>query len=120
MFDEIDKALEHNISQIYFVDAVGGTGKTFVFNALLYKWRLENKNIVLAVASSGIAALLLAGGKTAQSRFGIPLKLMADSSCHVKSRSDLAKMLRYVQAIIWHEAPMMSKYAVECVDRLLR
>ena len=45
---------------------------------------------------------------------------MADSSCHVKSRSDLAKMLRYVQAIIWDEAPMMSKYAVECVDRLLR
>ena len=64
--------------------------------------------------------LLLAGGKTAHSRFGIPLKLMADSSCHVKSRSDLAKMLRYVQAIIWHEAPMMSTYAVECVDRLLR
>ena len=81
---------------------------------------LGKKKIVLAVASSGIAALLLAGGKTAHSRFGIPLKLMADSSCHVKSRSDLAKMLRYVQAIIWHEAPMMSKYAVECVDRFLR
>ena len=62
VFDKIDNALQQNISQTYFLDAVGGTCKTFLFNALLSKWRSKQKN-VLAVASSGIAALLLSGSK---------------------------------------------------------
>ncbi|CAF0963172.1 unnamed protein product [Brachionus calyciflorus] len=59
---------------LFFVDGPGGKGKTFLYNTLISYIRSQNKK-VLSVASSGIAALLLAGGKTAHSRFKIPLNL---------------------------------------------
>jgi hypothetical protein len=65
---------------IYFVDGPGGTGKTFLYNKLLAKVRCEG-DIALSVASSGIAALLLEGGRTAHSRFKIPIQLDETSTC---------------------------------------
>ena len=65
---------------IFFVDGPGGTGKTFLYKGLLAKVRAEGI-VALAVASSGISALLLDSGTTAHSRFKIPLKLGADSTC---------------------------------------
>ena len=49
-----------------FLDVPAGTGKTFLINLLLAKVRFDKKN-VLAVASSGIAATVLEGGRTAHS-----------------------------------------------------
>ena len=51
-------------SNLFFIDGPGGTGKTFTYNALLAAVRAEG-GIALAVASSGVAALLLPGGSTA-------------------------------------------------------
>jgi hypothetical protein len=51
--------------KVFFLQGPGGTGKAFVDNYLLAKVRLEGM-IALAVASSGIAALLLLGGNCAQ------------------------------------------------------
>ncbi|XP_062519604.1 uncharacterized protein LOC134194679 [Corticium candelabrum] len=59
---------------IIFLDAPGGTGKTFLLNLLLAKVR-QQKKIAIAVASSGIAATLLTGGRTAHSAFKLPLNL---------------------------------------------
>jgi hypothetical protein len=59
---------------IIFLDAPGGTGKTFVINLLLAKIRQQSK-IAIAVASSGIAATLLHGGRTAHSTLKLPLNL---------------------------------------------
>ena len=120
VFDTIDAATHgEQQSHIFFVDAPGGTGKTFLFNALLSKWRSTQK-IVVAVASSGIAAILLEGGKTAHSRFGIPLQVLQNSSCSVTNLSAVGKMLLLAHAIVWDEAPMASKYCVECVDQFMR
>ena len=47
----------------YFLDAPGGTGKTFINNLLVAKVRFDRK-IALTVASSGTAATLLEGGQT--------------------------------------------------------
>ena len=49
-----------------FLDAPGGTGKTFLIH--LTNVRFDRK-IVLAVASSGIVATLLEGGRTTHSTF---------------------------------------------------
>ena len=57
-----------------FLDAPGGTGKTYVINLLLAQIR-STGSIALAVASSGIAATLLTGGRTAHSAFALPLDL---------------------------------------------
>ncbi len=59
---------------IIFLDAPGGTGKTFVINLLLAKIRQQSK-IAISVASSGIAATLLHGGRTAHSTLKPPLNL---------------------------------------------
>ena len=55
---------------------------------------------MLNVASSGIAALLLEGGRTAHSRFAIPLNVLDDSMCHIPGDSDLAELIRKCKLII--------------------
>ena len=57
---------------LFFLYGYGGTGKTFMWKTLLAGLRSKGM-IVLNVASSGIASLLLPGGKTAHSTFCIPL-----------------------------------------------
>ena len=119
VFNEIDAAVETKSNTVFFLNAVGGTGKTFLFNALLSKWRARRK-IVRAVASTGIAALLLQCATTVHSGFKVPLLCMPDSSCSVSGRSGKGKLLAQANAILWDEAPMSGKDVVNCVDRLLR
>ncbi|GJY10519.1 uncharacterized protein Tco_0378704 [Tanacetum coccineum] len=69
----------------------------------------SERMIVLSIASSGIASLLLPGGRTAHSRFVIPLKLMENSTCGIKQNTHLAELMQQVQLIIWDEAPMTQK-----------
>jgi hypothetical protein len=106
-------------SRLFFVAGCGGTGKTFLWTTLASRLRGEGK-IVLAVASSGIAALLLPGGRTAHSRFRIPLALNDQSSCSISQRTAVADLVRQAALIIWDEAPMMHRHAFEAVDRTLR
>ena len=107
------------MNTVFFLNAVGGTGKTFLFNALLSKWRSSRK-IVTPVASTGIAALLLQGATTAHSAFKVPLQVMPDSTCSITARSQAGKILLQSEVILWDEAPMSGKDVVDCVDRLLR
>ncbi|XP_071709075.1 uncharacterized protein [Rutidosis leptorrhynchoides] len=76
--------------------------------------------IVLAVASSGTASLLLPGGRTAHSRFVIPLELLENSTCGIKQNTHLAALLHEARLIIWDEAPMTQRYAFEALDKTLR
>ena len=107
------------VKKDFFIDGPGGTGKTFLYSALLSTIRSKGK-IALAVASSGIASLLLENGRTAHSRFKIPVNLDDLSTCHISPNSELAKLIRMAQIIIWDEAPMMHKYAFEALDRSFR
>jgi hypothetical protein len=71
-FDSIMESIKKDLGKQVFVDGYGGTGKTYLWKAITTKLRSEG-NIVLAVAPCGIAPLLLQGGRTAHSRFHIPL-----------------------------------------------
>jgi len=122
VFETITSQVESgtpSISNVYFIDAPGGTGKTFLFNTLLAKFRSQRK-ICLALASSGIASILLAGGRTAHSRFKIPLSVDEATSLRINKRTMLGKLLIAAEIIIWDEAPMTSKNILSSVDRLLR
>ncbi|KAE9542286.1 hypothetical protein AGLY_003413 [Aphis glycines] len=66
------------IKEEFFLDAPGGTGKTFLINLLLAQIRSSGK-VALAVASSGIAANLLSGGRTAHLTFKLPLNVLFDT-----------------------------------------
>ncbi|KAF8087130.1 hypothetical protein N665_0598s0014 [Sinapis alba] len=74
-------------------------------------------DIVLNVASSGIASLLLPGGRTAHSRFGIPLSSDEFSTCNITHGTDQVNLVKEASLIIWDEAPMMSKHCFEALDR---
>ncbi|XP_019183233.1 PREDICTED: uncharacterized protein LOC109178135 [Ipomoea nil] len=104
---------------LFFVYGYGGTGKTFLWRALSAAIRCKGQ-IVLNVASSGIASLLLPGGRTAHSRFAIPIAINEDSTCNIKQGSDLAELLIKTSLIIWDEAPMMHKHCFEALDRTMR
>src|SRR3954451_17452775 len=88
------------------------------YSNLLGKVRLDG-HIALAVASSGIAALLLPGGRTAHSCFKIPINIHENSTCSVKHGSELAALLQVTKLIVWDETPMMHRHAFEAVDRTL-
>ena len=76
IFSEIKLSLSSNkcVSNCFFIEGPGGCGKTTLYTYLLNYHRLKGK-IALSVASSGIAAILLPGGRTAHSRFKIPLDI---------------------------------------------
>ncbi|RIA04789.1 hypothetical protein BRARA_K00943 [Brassica rapa] len=93
-------------------------GKLF-FQTIISRLR-SRKQIVLPVASSGIAALLQPNGRTAHSRFNIPLKLDEDKLCNIKPGTMLAELIEKTDLIIWDEAPMMHKHAFEALDKTLK
>lgn len=81
--------------------------------------RSEEK-VVLAVASLGIASLLIEGGRTAHSRFKIPLNIYENSTCGINKNSFLAELIFHTDLVVWDEAPMNHKYVFEAVDRTFR
>ncbi|XP_076902960.1 uncharacterized protein LOC143557876 [Bidens hawaiensis] len=118
VFDEIMNAVEANKGGVFFLYGYGGTGKTFLWKTLSVATRSKGQ-IVLNVASSGIASLLLSGGRTAHSRFHIPINLNVYSTCSIKPCSDDAHLLKETKLIIWDEASMIHKYAFEALDSLM-
>jgi len=77
----------------FFVDGLGGTGKTFLYSCLLSTMCTQGR-VAIAVASSSIAALLLDGGRTAHSRLQIPVQgLNSTSTCYISRDSKLAALL---------------------------
>ncbi|XP_021719094.1 ATP-dependent DNA helicase PIF2-like [Chenopodium quinoa] len=103
----------------FFVDGPGGTGKTFLYNALYAEIRLMNK-IVLPTATSGIAATNIPSGRTAHSRFKIPVDSDCSLACSVSKQSSLAALIKETTLIIWDEASMANKQNLESLDLLLQ
>jgi len=67
---------------MFFLYGYGGTRKKFIWKMLASSLRADKK-IVLMVASNGIASLLLLGGRTAHSKFKIPVPIFEDSTCNI-------------------------------------
>ncbi|UYV71003.1 hypothetical protein LAZ67_8001384 [Cordylochernes scorpioides] len=106
---------------IIFLDAPGGTGKTFLINLLLAEVRSKNA-IALAIASSGIAATLIDGGRTAHSMLKLPLNIANEQypTCNISSTSGQAQVLKSCRIIVWDECTMAHKNSLEALDRTLR
>ena len=119
VYDDVMNAVSRGQGGVFFLYGYGGTGKTFIWRSLSAGIRCKG-GIVLTVASSGIASLLLPGGRTAHSRFAIPINIYEDSMCNIKPRSSLAELIGKAELIIWDEAPMTNKHCFEALDRSLR
>nr|XP_043611794.1 uncharacterized protein LOC122583457 [Erigeron canadensis] len=119
VYTRVMAAVDKNDGGVFFLYGYGGTGKTYIWKTLSSAIRSKGE-IVLNVASSGIASLLLEGGKTAHSRFRIPININEDSFCSITPDSDLAALIVKTRLIIWDEAPMMHRHCFEALDKTLR
>ena len=82
----------------------------------------SQSKIVLATASSGIAATLLVGGRTLHSTFKIPLDLHRTDVplCNIKKGTTLCTLIQDCKAIVIDEAPMTHRVAFEALDSTLQ
>ncbi|KAM0826905.1 hypothetical protein ACQ4PT_068551 [Festuca glaucescens] len=119
IYDQILHTISQPVGKVFFVSGHGGTGKTFLWRAIITTLR-ANDHIVLAVASSGVASLLLPGGRTAHSRFRIPIDIDEQSMCNVSRGTNLAELIQKSTLILWDEAPMTQRRCFEAVDRSLK
>ncbi|XP_074360510.1 uncharacterized protein LOC141700708 [Apium graveolens] len=62
VYNSVMDSINNGEGQLFFVYGSGGCGKTFLWNTLYCRLRSEGK-IVFHVVSSGIAAILLPGGR---------------------------------------------------------
>jgi hypothetical protein len=120
-YNTLMTAITNESGGLYFIDAPGGTGKTFLISLILAKVRSQN-NIALAIASSGIAATLLDGGRTAHSALKLPLKpqFSETHTCNIKKNSSMGKVLQTCKIIVWDECTMAHKKSLEALDRTLQ
>nr|GEW72010.1 ATP-dependent DNA helicase PIF1-like [Tanacetum cinerariifolium] len=93
VYDTLMNTVETGTCSMYFVYGYGGTGKTFLWKTLASGIRRRG-DIVLNVASSGIASLLMSGGRTAHSRFHIPINIDEISTCLISAQSDMGALLK--------------------------
>ena len=102
---------------LHFIDAPGGTGKTYLLTCLIAKWRSQG-NIVLCVAPSGLAATLMEDGRTVHGRFRVPVVgLNPDSVCNISAQSDLGKLIKRADAIIIDKAPNLDVWVFDAVSK---
>jgi hypothetical protein len=118
-YDTILVTVEHDKGGIFFIDGPGGMGKTFLYRALLATVRGQGK-IALATAISGVAASIMPRGRTTHSRFKIPLILDDGAICAFTKQSGIAKLIQAASIIIWDEASMTKRQAVEALDKSMR
>ncbi|GJV28743.1 ATP-dependent DNA helicase RRM3-like protein [Tanacetum coccineum] len=118
IYSTVMDAVDNDKGGMFFVYGYGSTGKTYLYKTMSVALRSKGE-IVLNVASSGIATLLLEGGRTAHSRFAIPINVVEDLMCHIGVDSDLADLIRQEKLIIWDEAPMVNRHCYEAFDRTL-
>ena len=100
---------------LIFLDAPGGTGKTFTLNVLVTSMITENLKVATS-AASGIGATLLFLGQTTHHRFKLPLTPHKDSVYNFKKESDTGKFLSDTSLGIIDEGPMLNKLYLEALD----
>ncbi|XP_058725711.1 uncharacterized protein LOC131597006 [Vicia villosa] len=119
MYQKIMRAVESQNGAVFFLHGYSGTGKTYMWRTLAAALRSKH-DICLTFATSGIASLLLLGGRTAHSKFKIPVPTLDNSTCKIEYNDDVGDLLRQTKLIIWDEAPMAHKHTFEALDRTLR
>ena len=118
VFDAIRQAIHGNGPKLILIDARGGTGKTFLLNIVLCLVRtMGEDSIALATAFTGIAAQLLQGGRTFNSRFKYPLKPSKGQLCSITKGSGIHKLIQKARLVLWDEAPMSNKEQVESLNK---
>ena len=74
----------------------------------------------MCLASTGIAAWNMVGGRTAHSRFKLPIPCLENSVCGIKLQTAEATVIREAKLLLWDEVFNIDKTCLEVVERFLR
>ena len=96
-----------------------GCGKTFLYNTLIAQLRHEKRSVI-ACASTGIAALLLMGGRTAHRAFRIPEDVSRDMPPRYAWETDDSKRIRDAEVLIIDEVSMLHRDVLDFINRTLQ
>ena len=115
-------AQDPSLPRVFFIQARGGCGKSYVQVGILSAMRLlEVDAIALSVATTGLAATLLGPmGGTFHSTFKAPLDAHKDMNFNVTPDSALGRVIRDAKGIVIDEVTSLHRYLFEALDRLLR
>ena len=117
VFEIIWDSIINKQGRLFFIDGWGGCGKTYLYETLCHAIRAQGL-IILCVASTGLACLLLPGGQTAHSTFKIPIDNLDEYSiCSIPKESLRADLLRSAHAIFYDESLMTHRHCFEALDR---
>ena len=122
VYDTVVNAVINKTPLRLYINAKGGCGKTFILNGILKKVRsLEAGGCVaLAMATTGIAAILLTKGRTFHSRMKAPLNPDDDSMLKISAQSELAKLVRMARLLVIDEVTMLDNRQLAALDRSLQ
>jgi len=117
-YGSIVSAVLNGRSGLFFLNAPGGTGKSFLISLLL-AYICSTVRIALVLPSSVIVATLLDGRRTVHSALKLPLdKHFAEvSTCNISNGSRMAKVLQTCKLLIWDECTMAHKKSLEALNR---
>ncbi|ONM22734.1 hypothetical protein ZEAMMB73_Zm00001d006074 [Zea mays] len=118
-YEKILSVVDTSNGGVFFVDGPSGTRKTYLYKALLAVLRSQDK-IAVATAISRVAASIMPGGRTAHSRFKIPLTMDDGAICTFTKQSGTSKLLQKASLIIWDEASMAKRQSIEALDNSMR
>merc|ERR1712112_60913 len=122
VYDAVINAVTTRAPLRLYINAKGGCGKTFILNGILKKVHsLEGGGCVaLAMATTGIAAILLAKGRTFHSRMKAPLNPDDESMLRIPAQSELAKLVRMARLLVVDEATMLNNRQLAAMDHSLK
>lgn len=116
VFRKIWQSITRNEGKSFFIDRYGGCGKTYLYQAICHAVRVEGI-IILCVASTGLACLLLPGSQTAHSMFKILIDGLNDTStCSITKESFQADLIRMADAVIFDECLQTHHHCFEALD----
>ena len=118
-FQCVIDSINSDVGGVFFLDAPGGTGKTFVLNALLSAVRSDG-HVALGTAISAVASKLLDNGSTVHSKLKVPIKITDTSFCNISKADGTGKVLLQTKLLIIDEVSMGHKHIYEAIDRTLR
>ena len=106
-------------SNCFFIDGPGGSGKTYLLN-IISKVLRAHEHVVQPFATTGIASLLMEGGRTAHSGYKLPIPCNESSTSTMQLQSVEAAIMRSSTLHIIDEIPMLLNELLRCIDKLLR
>nr|XP_013180910.1 unnamed protein product [Papilio xuthus] len=118
-FDSIISSVDQGSGSVFFLDGPAGTGKTYLYNVLSSYLKKINKTTI-QLATTGIAADLLEDGRTVHSGMKLPVPLTESSVSRLQPFTPEAERVIGASLILIDEVSMMSKYALDAIDEVLR